>query len=304
MPAEILTPLKNLTVYEKDEIILECEFNRPNVEAIWHKDNADIKYSLGNDRYNKKLNGNTYRLTIYEAKLEDAGSYSCTVKSSKTSCELKVLDNVIKPLSDQKCTEGENVKFEIHINKDIPFESIFWYKDGIKLENGDEKGRIEIVSEGKIHSLYIKNAKLDDIGAYEVKTGNIKSNGNLKVKGNLIKFIYGSTIIIYEKYLFLELPVTFLRKLDETYNGVEKQSITLECEVNKDNVNCIWKKYGKIIENDERIKIENIGRIQKLTINDLNMQDKQTINCCAIKGRKVDEELASTSAKIIIKGIK
>jgi len=76
----------------------------------------------------------------------------------------------------------------------------------------------------------------------------------------------------------------------------------MECEVNKDNVNCIWKRYGKIIENDDRIKIEIIGRIQRITINDLNMQDKQTINCCAIKGRKVDEELASTSAKVVIKG--
>jgi hypothetical protein len=197
LPAEILTPLKNLTVYEKDEIILECEFNRPNVEAIWHKDNADIKYSLGNDRYSKKNNGNIYRLTIYEAKLEDAGSYSCTVKSSKTNCELKVLDNVIKPLSDQKCTESETVKFEIHLNKDIPIENIHWYKDGIKLENGDEKGRIEIVSVGKIHSLYIKNSKLDDIGTYEVKTGNIKSSANLKVKGNLYKSIYQTRLKLH-----------------------------------------------------------------------------------------------------------
>ncbi len=102
--------------------------------------------------------------------------------------------------------------------------------------------------------------------------------------------------------LKLEIPVSFVRKLDDTYNGIEKQSITFECEVNKDNVNCVWKRYGKVIDEDDRVKIETIGRVQRLTIKDLNMQDKQTINCTAIKGRKVDEELASTSAKIIIKG--
>lgn len=183
MPADILTPLKNVTVYEKDEIILECEFNRSNIEAIWQKDNADIKYSLGIDRYNKKFNGNVYRLTIYEAKLEDAGSYSCIVKSTKTSCEVKVLDNIAKGLSDQRCTEGEDAKFEIKFNKDIKLENITWFKDGVKLENGDDKGRIEIISDGKTNVLLIKNAKLDDVGNYEVKVGNLKSSANLKVKG-------------------------------------------------------------------------------------------------------------------------
>jgi hypothetical protein len=102
---------------------------------------------------------------------------------------------------------------------------------------------------------------------------------------------------------FKEIPVTFVRKLKDTYEGVELQSITMECEINKDNINCVWKRYGKVIEEDERITIVSTGRVQRLTIKDLNMQDKQNISCAAIKGRKVDEELASTSTKIVIKGI-
>lgn len=188
LPADILRPLKNLTVFEKDEIILECEFSRPNVEATWQKDNSDIKYSLENMRYNKKVDGNVYRLTIYEAKLEDAGTYSCVVKSTKTSCEVKVLVNIEKGLSDQKCVEGDNVKFEIKLNRDLNKENILWYKDGIKLEDGDENGRIKFICDGKNHSLLINDAKIDDIAIYEVKLGNVKSSANLKVKGksNLI----------------------------------------------------------------------------------------------------------------------
>jgi uncharacterized Fe-S cluster-containing protein len=76
----------------------------------------------------------------------------------------------------------------------------------------------------------------------------------------------------------------------------------LECEVSKD-VNCVWKKYGKVIDADnEKIFIESIGRVHRLTIKDVNMQDKQNITCCAIKGRKEDDELATTSTRIIIKG--
>lgn len=94
-----------------------------------------------------------------------------------------------------------------------------------------------------------------------------------------------------------------MRELEETYTVIEKETIVLECEVNKENVNCVWKRYGKLIEEDDRIKIESIGRINRLTIKDVNLQDKQTISCSAIKGRKVDDEIASTSAKLIIKGL-
>jgi hypothetical protein len=191
LAAEILKPLKDLTVYEKDEIVLECEFNRPNVEASWQKDNVDIKYSLGTERHNKKVNGNVYRLTIYEAKLEDAGSYSCTVKSTKTSCVVKVLDNIAKGLSNQSCTEGDEVKFECLFNKEVKSENVIWYKDGVKVDHGDDKGRFQIISDGKTQTLVIKNAKLDDIGNYEIKIGNLKSSATLKVKG---KFLFYSNI--------------------------------------------------------------------------------------------------------------
>lgn len=98
--------------------------------------------------------------------------------------------------------------------------------------------------------------------------------------------------------------MSFVRELDETYTVIEKETIVLECEVNKEQVNCVWKRYGKVIEEDDRIKIESFGKIHRLTINDVNLQDKQTISCSAIKGRKIDDEIASTSAKIIIKGLK
>ena len=91
LPAEILKPLENKTVYEKQELVLECEFNRPDVEAVWHKDNIEVKYSLGADRFSKKVNGTVHKLTVYEAKLEDAGAYSCYVKLTKPSCNVKVL---------------------------------------------------------------------------------------------------------------------------------------------------------------------------------------------------------------------
>lgn len=97
--------------------------------------------------------------------------------------------------------------------------------------------------------------------------------------------------------------MVFVRKLKETYEGVERQSLLLECELNKDNVNCVWKKYGKVIEEDDRIKIEVNGRTQKFKISNLMLSDKQNITCAAIRGRKIEEELATTSSRIIVTGL-
>lgn len=101
---------------------------------------------------------------------------------------------------------------------------------------------------------------------------------------------------------FTEEPVVFSRKLEDSYTGVEKETITLECEVSKDNIKCVWKRYGKVIEPEEdKIIIESIGRVQRLTIKNLTLQDKQNILCAAIKGRNEDDELATTSSKIVVK---
>jgi len=81
--------------------------------------------------------------------------------------------------------ENETVQFECLFNKDISALGISWYKDGIKIENGDEKGRIQIVNENEKQILIIKDAKLDDTANYEIKIGNVKSAASLKVKGIL-----------------------------------------------------------------------------------------------------------------------
>lgn len=87
------------------------------------------------------------------------------------------------------------------------------------------------------------------------------------------------------------------------YNPIEKESSVLECEVSKANVNCVWKRYGKKIEpEDDKIIIETEGRLQRLVLKNVNMQDKQNISCVAIKGRNEDDELATTSTRIIVQG--
>jgi hypothetical protein len=89
----------------------------------------------------------------------------------------------VKGLSNVKCMEKEEARFECKFNKEVNPETVSWFKDGVKLENGAENGRIQMINEGDKQILVIKDAKLDDAANYEIRVGNVKSTANLKVKG-------------------------------------------------------------------------------------------------------------------------
>lgn len=175
-----------MTVYDKQEVVLECELSKPNADVVWQKDNVDVKYSLGLDRFNRKVNGNVYRLTIYSATLDDAGTYSCVLKQTKTSCEVKVLEKpveVIKPLEDEEVAEKQTATFVCALSK--PRMKVVWYKDDQKIKEND---RVQFAQEGKIYKLIINNAQIEDRGTYKIKFEEAESSAQLSVKGKLNPF--------------------------------------------------------------------------------------------------------------------
>lgn len=185
LPAEIIKPLQDVTVYDKQEVVFECELSKPNADVVWQKDNVDVKYSLGLDRFNRKVNGTVYKLTIYSANLEDAGSYSCSLKQTKTTCDLKVLEKpveVIKPLEDEEVGEKQTATFVCVLSK--PRLKVTWYKGDQKIKEND---RIQFVQEGKVYKLVINNAQLEDRGTYKIKFEETESSAELGVKGKTNK---------------------------------------------------------------------------------------------------------------------
>lgn len=88
-----------------------------------------------------------------------------------------------KGLGNIKCMEKDEIRFECSLNKEVKPEDISWYRDGVKLSDGEDDGRIQIITEGTKQILIVKNTNLDDSGNYDIRINSIKSSGSLKVKG-------------------------------------------------------------------------------------------------------------------------
>ena len=120
--------------------------------------------------------------------MEDIGSYSCTVKLSKTNCNVKVLEprvEVIKPLENQEVVEKQTATFSCTLSK--PRLKVSWFKNDKKLSEND---RIQFEQEGKIYRLIIGNAQLDDKATYKIKfEEDAESSAQLIVKGKIKAFL-------------------------------------------------------------------------------------------------------------------
>jgi obscurin-like protein 1 len=288
LPCQFVKPLTDQNLLERTNATFDVTLTKPNNHTLkWYLNGVLL---CENERFSLVQNGPKFSLNINDVLLSDAGQLKCVILNDKgevvneCECKLNVKEiplEIEKGLPNVKCMEKEEARFECTLNKEVNPDDIVWVKDGVKIKNGDENGRFQIINDGLKQILVVKQAHPDDTGSFEIRIKNVKSLGKLQVK---------------------EEPVTFVRELKESYTGTEKENLSLECEVSKDNIKCVWKKYGKVIEPVEgKIKIESNGRIQKFTLANLAMEDKQSISCVAIRGRKEDDELAVTNTKIIIK---
>ena len=86
-PAEFTKPLSDMTVKEKDTVILECDLNKPNVPVKWLKEGQEIK---PDDHINFTVNQYHHQLVMTDVTLDDAARYTCVCGDVSTECTVKV----------------------------------------------------------------------------------------------------------------------------------------------------------------------------------------------------------------------
>uniref|UniRef100_A0AAX7SD90 Myosin-binding protein C, cardiac-type n=1 Tax=Astatotilapia calliptera TaxID=8154 RepID=A0AAX7SD90_ASTCA len=231
------------------KIKLAVEVANSDIEVKWLKNGQEIQPT---GRYIFESVGNMRYLTINHCSLADDAAYSCKVGDEKCTTELFVKEPpvlVVKNLEDQMVMKGERVELECEVSEEGA--NVKWEKDGVELTR-DESFKYRFKKDGCKHVLIINEATKEDCGHYKVKT-----NGGESV----------AEVLVQEKELEVYQSIA-----DLTVKA--KDQAVFKCEVSDENVRGTWYKNGVEVKPDARVNITHIGRIHKLTIDDVKPEDE------------------------------
>uniref|UniRef100_A0A2K5M3B9 Myosin-binding protein C, cardiac-type n=1 Tax=Cercocebus atys TaxID=9531 RepID=A0A2K5M3B9_CERAT len=231
------------------KIRLTVELADPDAEVKWLKNGQEIQMS---GRYIFESIGAKRTLTISQCSLADDAAYQCVVGGEKCSTELFVKEPpvlITRPLEDQLVMVGQRVEFECEVSEEGA--QVKWLKDGVELTR-EETFKYRFKKDGRRHRLIINEATLEDTGHYALRTSGGQALAEL---------------IVQEKKLEVYQSIADLTV------GAKDQAV-FKCEVSDENVRGVWLKNGKELVPDSRIKVSHIGRVHKLTIDDVTPADE------------------------------
>ncbi|XP_048847294.1 myosin binding protein Ca [Brienomyrus brachyistius] len=242
--------LKKLeTAYSVDKgkkIQLTVEVADPNAQLKWLKNGAEIKPSA---KYVFESMGNKRTLTINKCTLADDAAYECVIGEDKSFSEVFVKEppvTITKLLDDVHVVVGEKVEFEVEVSEEGA--NVKWMKDGVELSRD---GKYRFKKDGKKHWLIINEATKEDIGLFQVFTNGGESKADLEVEDKELEVLQSIA--------------------DLTVKAAEQAMF--KCEVSDEKVTGKWFKDGVEVKANNRIKMAHIGRIHKLTIDDVKPED-------------------------------
>ncbi|XP_047017644.1 myosin binding protein Ca isoform X2 [Ictalurus punctatus] len=234
------------SVEKGKKIQMSVELTDPNQQVKWLKNGQEIKPSA---KYVFESIGGIRKLTINKCTLSDDAAYECVVGEEKCFTEVFIQEppvTITKLLDDIHVVVGDKVEFEVEVSEEGA--SVKWMKDGVELSRD---GKYRIKKEGKKHWLTINEATKEDIGTYYVYTSGGQSKGELEVEDKQLEVLQSIA--------------------DLTLKAAEQA--VFKCEVSDDKVTGKWFKDGVEVIPSNRIKMSHIGRIHKLTIDDVKPED-------------------------------
>uniref|UniRef100_A0AAQ4PV32 Myosin-binding protein C, fast-type n=1 Tax=Gasterosteus aculeatus aculeatus TaxID=481459 RepID=A0AAQ4PV32_GASAC len=232
------------------KIKLAIEVANPDAEVKWLKNGQEIQPSAS--KYIFESVGNMRYLTINHCSLADDAAYCCVVGEEKCTTELFVKEppiEIVKNLEDQMVMKGERVELECEVSEEGA--NVKWEKDGVELTR-DESFKYRFKKDGCKHVLIINEATKEDCGHYKVKTNGGESMAELMVQEKDLE--------VYQSIADLTVKA--------------KDQAVFKCEVSDENVRGTWYKNGAEVKSDARINITHIGRIHKLTIDEVKPEDE------------------------------
>ncbi|XP_056105328.1 obscurin-like isoform X17 [Rhinichthys klamathensis goyatoka] len=259
------TKLNNVVANEGKDAIFKCSITPNDVSVRWLRNGVPITAS---PKFKLAFGGSSYSLTIIAVTQEDAGEISIDADGKVCKATLQVQELPVtfkKKLVDVTVQEQDTVRLEVELSK--PSTDVKWMKNGVVLQQG---GNLEIHVGGVKQTLVLKSVIYADRGHYSCETLDDKTQAKLTVEIKKIQVVKG----------LKEVKVQ------------EKETITMEVELSKADVEGSWSKDGMKLKAGPNIIITALGNKHSLTMSQLKISDGGSITFQA--------EDVHTSGKLIV----
>ncbi|CAF1337506.1 unnamed protein product, partial [Adineta steineri] len=213
------------------DIIIECEMNKMDTQAIWKKDNEIIRIP---QKFLPMSENKKHRLIIKDASTEDSGLYTVIVNDLESTTYVNVTPEpllILKPLQDQRVHSGDTVTFTCVCSK-TP-KNVQWYLNGYPLPI-NERYQTKLID--REIQLTIINVQESDVGTITCCLNNTITTANLTLddKDKTLKFIK-------------------LLEDDDTGNIQVDSPFMLECRTNRPTYQIRWFKDNREISQFDQV---------------------------------------------------
>lgn len=243
---------KTYTVEENKTTTLECETSH-SVPTKWYHNDKELS---GMDHRVIVQEARIHKLVIKSTSFEDMGFYKCVVKDQVTDGELKVTEakpDFVRKIEDVESNEMETVVLEVEITSETA--TVSWYKDGEEIK--PKEGKFEMIKNGKVHQLKVKDVTVYDEGEYTCVLADHECSGDVTV---------------------IELPPKLLYDL-ENITISQGEKAMFEVELTKGDALVRWYKNGEEIQFSDHVQLRIDGKKQKLKIYDARLEDAGEYSC-------------------------
>lgn len=212
-------------------------------------------------------------MIITTPKVEDTGKYTIEIGGVSSTAFLNVEEadptyTFTKPL--KKKLEGftrHETTLECSVSSSMA--NVHWFKDNTKLESDDPRYLISKDINGNL-KLIIKESVLEDSGQYRCQLDKQPDKTECALK-------------------VVEYPYKFVKVL-KSQQCIEKDTITLACEIDDAQGDVQWFRNDEEIKPDKRIQVIKDGRKRKLVIKDCKVTDAGQFKCTT-NADKTDAEI-------------
>ncbi|MBZ3888895.1 Obscurin [Sciurus carolinensis] len=183
---QIVRPLEDVEVMEKEGASFSCEVSHDEVPGQWFREGSKLRPT---DTVRIRQEGRTYTLIYRRVLAEDAGEIKFIAENAESRAHLRVKElpvSLLRPLRDKIAMEKHRGVLECQVSR--ASAQVRWFKGGKELQPGP---KYEMVSDGLYRKLVINDVQPEDEDSYTCDAGDVKTSAQFFVEEQSITIVRG-----------------------------------------------------------------------------------------------------------------